>query len=122
MPKDIPKRVFAVVAGCALIAYISGLYIAQYLTNLVAPYLVFGLSAARERIRVTAMTRYTVEFSNGTMIHGLRMLSVEGAWMIFCATFMLGIWFLLLRIAGWIVRRRNADFADDIIHFWKFEK
>jgi hypothetical protein len=122
MPKDIPKRVFAVITSCFLIAGLLTPPVGQYLTDLVAPYLVFGLSAAREHIRVTAMTRYSVEFSNGIMIHGLRMLPVEGAWMIFCAIFMLGLWFLLLRIAGWFIRRRNADFADDIIHFWKFEK
>ncbi len=122
MPKnDIPRRVFAVVAGCALIAFFSTLPIGRYLTKLVAPYLVFGLSAAREHIRVTAVTRHTVEFSNGIMVHGLRMLPVEGAWMIFCAVFMLGLWFLLLRIAAWFIRRGDAAFADDVIHFTKFE-
>jgi hypothetical protein len=100
--------IFAVVTGCALIAYISGLHIAQYLAKLVAPYLVFGLSALRERIRVTASTRYTVEFSNGITIHGLGTLPVDGALAILCVIFILGLFFLLLRIAGCFIRRRDA--------------
>lgn len=121
MPKKIPNRVFAVVASCVAIAGISGAQIGQYLTNLAAPYLVFGLLAVRRGIRVTTITRYTVEFSNGITIHGLRMLPVEGAWMIFSAILILGLFFLLLRIAGWFIGRRDAAFADDVIHFTKFE-
>jgi thiosulfate reductase cytochrome b subunit len=121
MPKEIPRRVFAVVAGCAFIAFGAAWPVAEYLTKLVAPYVVFGLSAAREPIRVTTSTRYTVEFSNGITIHGWRMLPVDGVWMIFCAIFILGLWFLLLRIAGWFIRRRDAAYADDVIHFTKFE-
>jgi len=40
----------------------------------------------------------------------------------FFRDFHVALFFLILRIAGWFIRRRNADFADDIIHFWKFEK
>lgn len=121
MAKQIPRRVLAVVAVCGLVAFASARPIAQYLTGLVAPYIAFGLSAAGERVRVTSMTRYTVEFSNGVTIHGLRMLPVEGAWGGFSTILILGLFFLLLRIAGWFIRRRDAAFADDVIHFTKFE-
>jgi len=123
MPKDIPKRVFAVVVFCALIAFFLGLYIARFLSDMVAPYLVFGVEAARQGIKVTGGDgRHTIEFSNGAMIHGLKILPVLGVWAFLCAVFMLGLWFIFLRIAARLVRRRDAGFADDVVHFWKFER
>jgi hypothetical protein len=116
MPKEIPRRVGAVLASCGIVAYFSAWPIVEYLTKFVAPYLVFGLSAAREHVQVTGGTRYTVEFSNGTMIHGLRMLPVLGAWAVFNVIFILGFWILLLHIAGWFIRKRDPGFAEDVIH------
>lgn len=49
------------------------------------------------------------------------MLRVQGACIIFSVIFIVGLFLLLLRIAGWVIRKRDAAYADDVVHFTKFE-
>jgi hypothetical protein len=123
MTKGIPKRVFLVVAVCAMIAFFSVLPVARFVSDALAPYLVFGLAAGREGIKVTGGDmRHSLEFSNGVIIHGLKIVPVLAVWAILFAVFTLGLWFLLLRTAGWLIRGRNEALANQVIQFWKFEK
>jgi len=114
-----PKRVLLVVAPVLLATFFLGTSIAGELTKMAAPYLVFG--ARGQGLTVVHDYRHSVTFSDGTIIRGVRLLPLDLMWGILSAIFVMGLFFLSLRIVARFIRWRDSAFADAVLHFWKLK-
>jgi len=115
-----PKRVLLVLAPLLFASFFIGGTLAARLTEKAAPYLVFGTGG--RGLTVVNDVRGSTTFSNGTVIHGIRLLPLDLAWIFLTAIFVLGLLFVSIRIAAWFIRWRNPAFADALQHFWKLNK
>jgi len=115
-----PKRVLLVLAPLLFASFFLGGSLAAQLTLKAAPYLVFGTGG--RGITVVKDIRGSTTFSDGTVVHGIRLLPLDLVWIFLTAIFVLGLLFLFVRIAAWLIRRRNPAFANALQHFWRIMK
>jgi hypothetical protein len=116
-----PKRVLAVVFPLAFAAFLLGVRLTATLIHALAPYVYFSLHAIRaEHITIIEDRRGLIAFSNGQTIQGLKLLPIGVLWVVLAIVLILGLFFALLRLAAIILRRRDPDWADDVLHFMKY--
>jgi hypothetical protein len=115
-----PNRVLAVIFPLVFVAFVFGGRLTATLIHALAPYVYFSLHAVRaEHITTTADRRGLLAFSNGQTIHGLKLLPIGLMWVVLATILILGSFFTLLRLAAVIIRRRDPDWADDVLHLLK---
>ena len=120
VPKRVLVKMLAVVVPCVLVPFILAVQICAFLWQRFVPYLVFGVEEVHRRgIAVTVNARGYVTFSNGVTIHGWRWASLELLLMAIEFCLFLGLSFLLLRGAAWILGRRDPTLSHDILHLWR---
>jgi hypothetical protein len=115
-----PNRVFLVLAPVLFLAFFVGTSLAAELTRMAAPCLVLG--SRGQGLSVVHDYHHSVTFSDGTVVRGLRLLPLDLLWGILSTIFVIGLFFLCLRILTWLISRHDPVFADAVLHFWRIKK
>jgi len=119
-PARPPKRVFAVIFPLVFIAFVLGVQLSAKLTHELAPCAIFGIHATQaQHITILADHRGSVRFSNGETVRGLRLLPLDVIFCVLVTVILLGSFFALLRVAAFIIRRLDPDWAEEVLHFLK---
>ena len=122
VPKRVLAKLVAVVVPCLLVPFIVAAQIGAFLWQRLAPYLVFGIEETRRQsITVTVSARHYMTFSNGVTIHGWKFALLELSDVPIDLVLFIGLAFLLLYLAAWVMKRYNPSLSHGILRFWRWK-